>query len=81
MKYFDGDKYFGTAYHSDWKYALMEYGKAMGSSGNDRIYHLKQALQILDNVPDNTDYLGVFFDDVAERQSLVDEIYKQLRFF
>lgn len=78
MKYFDGEKYFETAYHSDWKYALMEYGKAMDSSGDDRIYHLKQALQILDNVPDNTDYLGVFFDDVAERQSLVDEIYNQL---
>ena len=33
MKYFDGRKYSGTIYHSDWKYALLEYGKGMDASG------------------------------------------------
>ena len=78
MKYFDGNKYSGTIYHGDWKYALLEYGKGMDSSGSDRVYHFKQALQILNNVPADTSYPGVYSDDVAERQSLIEEIYKQM---
>ena len=81
MKYFDGRKYSGTIYHSDWKYALLEYGKGMDASGVDRVYHLKQALQILNNIPDDTSDPVVDSDDVAELQSLIDEIYNQLQSF
>lgn len=74
MRYFDGSKYSGTPYHSDWKYALLEYGKGMGSSGDDRRYHLKQALQILYNVPDEVTSDGVTYADIRERAALVEEI-------
>lgn len=78
MKYFDRNKYSGSIYHGDWKYALLEYGKGMASSGVERSNHLKMALKILNLVPNDTSSPGVSSDDVAERQSLIKEIYNQM---
>lgn len=78
MRYFDGSKYSGTCYHGDWKYALLEYGKGMDESGESRKRHLQQALQILNNVPDNDSVPGVTASDVGERTELIREISRNM---